>query len=333
MSEPFWVEVLDRHQAVVSRQRAHGGSMTVGRAYENDLIIDDAFVAPLHLKIGYDEEGTLWIEDLAARNNDPLADADPAETVTRMLVGAEAAIRIGHTNLRVRTRAFAVPPALAIPKPQKVSYFASYAGKGLICGAAFIALSLIATWLTQTTEFKLANYLPIAVIFPLIMVGWAGIWALVTRIMTTHAQFSRHVFIAFAILVAFFLIDLATDVMAYSLTWTAPQRWLPIASWAVLGALLFGHVSVITPRHKRLAGAIVAMVTVVAISVHISLRLEADRTQPQRISMQLMPTYLLIKTPAAPDAFFKEVDALRPKLEEASKKEPTSGGGGFDDYD
>ncbi|MEP7155719.1 MAG: FHA domain-containing protein [Betaproteobacteria bacterium] len=329
MSEPFWVEVLDRHQNVVSRQRAHDGKMTIGRAYENDLIVDDAFVAPLHLKIGYDEEGVLWIEDLAAH----AANTDESETVTRMLVNAEAGIRIGHTSLRVRTRAYAVPPALAVVQPKKVRFIDSDEGRGFMFGAAFIALSVLATWLTQTTEFKLANYLPIAVIFPLAMVAWAGVWALVTRIITSQAQFARHVLIVFVVLVAFYFIDVATDLMAYSIVWPAPQRWLPMASWAVLGALIYAHLAVITPRHRRLAGALVAIVTVVAIGAHISLRLESDRTQPQRISAQLMPTFLLVKAPSTPDAFFKDVDALRPRLEEASKKEPVSGGSGFDDYD
>jgi len=327
VSEPFWVEVLDRHQAVVSRQRAHNGSMTVGRAYDNDLIVDDPFVAPLHLKIGYDESGTLWMEDLAAH----AGNAGTDEIVTRMRVDTEAAIRIGHTSLRVRTRTFAVPPALVLADQRRAG--TRFALKGLSVGAAFIALSLLSTWLTQTSEFKLANYLSVAVIFPLVMIGWAGAWALVTRIMTSQAQFSRHVFIVFAILVAFFLIDLATDVLAYSLVWTAPQRWLPVVAWSVLGALVFAHLAVITPRHLRLAGGIVAIVTVVAIGVHISLRLESERTQPQRITAQLMPTYLLLKNPVAPDAFFKEVDSLRPKLEEASKKEPAAGGVPFDDYD
>jgi len=241
--------------------------------------------------------------------------------VTRMRVDTEAAIRIGHTSLRVRTRTFAVPPALVLADQRRAG--TRFALKGLSVGAAFIALSLLSTWLTQTSEFKLANYLSVAVIFPLVMIGWAGAWALVTRIMTSQAQFSRHVFIVFAILVAFFLIDL----------WTAPQRWLPVVAWSVLGALVFAHLAVITPRHLRLAGGIVAIVTVVAIGVHISLRLESERTQPQRITAQLMPTYLLLKNPVAPDAFFKEVDSLRPKLEEASKKEPAAGGVPFDDYD
>ena len=72
---------------------------------------------------------------------------------------------------------------------------------------------------------------------------------------------------------------------------------------------------------------------VVAIGVHVSLRAESDRVQPQRISAKLMPPFLLMKSPVAPDAFFKDSLALKPKLEEERKKEPSSGGFFMGDFD
>ncbi len=326
---PFWVELLDKHNAVISRQRIHDEAMTIGRAYDNDLIVDDPFVAPLHLKVGYDSEGVLWIEDLAGT---PVNAPAPATDVqTRMRVDHEAAIRIGHTSLRVRTAAFTVPPALSIADHRPPG--AGYLPKALLCAAAFVVVSVVSIWLTQTTEFKLASYLPEGLIFPLVVLAWAGTWALVTRIITTQAQFFRHVFIAFVVLLGLFFADMVADFLAYSMAWLMPQRWLPVASWAIVGVLFFAHVAVITPRHTRLVGGIVAVLAVMAIAVHISLRLESDRAQTQRIAAQLLPPYLLMKNPATPDVFFKNADALRPKLEEARKKEPTSGGFSFDDFD
>ena len=331
LKPPFWVELLDKSNAVVSRQRIHTESMTIGRAYDNDLIVDDPFVAPLHLKVGYDTEGVLWIEDLASNS---AQGTDQQSPVTRMRVDREAAIRIGETSLRVRTAAFSVPPALSIhDQPRTGSTGPGYGSKAILCAGVFIVVSWVSTWLAQTAEFKLANFLPEGLIFPLVVLAWAGMWALVTRIITTQAQYSRHVFIVFAVLLGLFFLDVVADMLAYSAAWLPPQRWLPVASWALFGALLFAHIAVINPRHTRLTGAVVAVLVVLAIGVHISLRIESDRVQPQRVAAWLLPPYLSLKPPSTPETFFKDVDMLRPKLEEARKKEPTSGGFSFDDFD
>jgi hypothetical protein len=329
MREPFWVEQLDRHGAVVSRQRVHDGALTVGRGYDNDLIIDDPYVAPAHLKIGYDADGALWIEDLATHP----ANSDPLSGATRMLVASEASIRIGTTTLRVRTRAFAVPPALSMVAPPKSNIVSSDPIRLLICGSLLIAMSMIAVWFKQTGEFKVAVYLAAGVILPLAMLAWAGAWALVTRIVASHAQFSRHALIVFAFLLAIELVDLVTDVLEYSLLLQLPQLLVQIAASIVFGALVFTHVTVVVPRRKKMAGIILSLLVAIGIGSTIAQRFDSDRPQPQRISAKLLPSFLQVKPPVAPDTYFKEVDSLKTKLDEARKKEPSSSGALFDDYD
>ena len=57
MDEVIWVEVLSRHRAVVSRHRCTGRVVRIGRAYTNDVVLDDPYVAPEHAIIVRDEDG------------------------------------------------------------------------------------------------------------------------------------------------------------------------------------------------------------------------------------------------------------------------------------
>ena len=56
----IWVEVLSRQHDVISRHRiadvAEGASIRIGRAYDNDVVIDDAYVAPHHLQLSRDAD-------------------------------------------------------------------------------------------------------------------------------------------------------------------------------------------------------------------------------------------------------------------------------------
>jgi len=51
MEEVTWIEVLSRKRQVVSRQRAIASTVTIGRAYDNDLILDDPHMAAHHMRL------------------------------------------------------------------------------------------------------------------------------------------------------------------------------------------------------------------------------------------------------------------------------------------
>lgn len=331
---PFWIEIIDKSGTVVSRQRNVAEAITIGRGYENDLVIDDAFVAPVHLRIAYEQErgvDGLWLEDLATQNG--TFDVIRQANVKRLLVGDEASVRIGHTGLRVRRASFEVPPALPMAAAYSPLLAIGYGKVALSMMVVFVAVVTLSTWLSQTSEFKLAAYLPGGVIFPLVVLAWAGVWTLLTRLVTARAQFFRHVAIAFTFMVALFVVDLAADFATYAFAWTALQRWVPMLVWVMFGMLCFAHIRAITVKHDRLAGSIVGALVIIAIGVHVSLRAESDRVQPQRIVAKLMPPYLLIKSAVAPDKFFKDALALKAKLDDEGKKEPSSGALSLSDYD
>ena len=54
----IWLEILSRHHDVISRQRvdvAGGKQIRIGRAYDCDVVLDDAYVAPHHLSLALNE--------------------------------------------------------------------------------------------------------------------------------------------------------------------------------------------------------------------------------------------------------------------------------------
>ena len=64
----IWVELLSRHRDVAGRFRVERAEITIGRGYDNDVIVDDPYVAARHLRIFRDAEGRLVAEDLGSAN-------------------------------------------------------------------------------------------------------------------------------------------------------------------------------------------------------------------------------------------------------------------------
>jgi pSer/pThr/pTyr-binding forkhead associated (FHA) protein len=103
----IWVEILARHHhEVATRYRFASTPITIGRAYDNDVVVDDPHVAAHHLRIARNDDGALIAEDLGSRNG--LYVDRERERRAEIVLDGEHELRIGATVLRVRTAAYAV---------------------------------------------------------------------------------------------------------------------------------------------------------------------------------------------------------------------------------
>ncbi|MCW5625267.1 MAG: FHA domain-containing protein, partial [Burkholderiales bacterium] len=117
MDEVIHVEILGRLGDVAHRITLHHLPVRIGRAYDNDVIVDDPYVAPHHLRVERDADGALHAVDLGSRNGLHLL--DPVRRVANTPVGGGERLRIGHTPLRIRARDFAVPAELPDPNADR----------------------------------------------------------------------------------------------------------------------------------------------------------------------------------------------------------------------
>ena len=59
MEKIIFVELLDRREHLQQRFRIESFPLTIGRAYTNDIILEDRHVSPEHVRIRLDEDGKL----------------------------------------------------------------------------------------------------------------------------------------------------------------------------------------------------------------------------------------------------------------------------------
>ena len=108
MNAAVYVEVLDRSQSVQQRMRFDGPPIRIGRAYDNDVIVDDPYMAPTHVIIDQTESGTLVARDAGTKNG--IHEAAERRRFWQLRPSArckieltsDTVLRAGHTLLRVR---------------------------------------------------------------------------------------------------------------------------------------------------------------------------------------------------------------------------------------
>src|ERR687893_1841123 len=93
-----YLEVLDQKGRVSQRFPVQSLPLTLGRAYTNQVILDDPFVSPEHATIGYDDNGRLWARDLGTVNG--LRELAGGKPVPSLLLASGTEFHVGHSHLR-----------------------------------------------------------------------------------------------------------------------------------------------------------------------------------------------------------------------------------------
>jgi len=319
MAAVMWIEVLSRHGEVAARERIEASEARIGRAFDNDVVVDDPHVAPHHLRIFRAEDGELVAEDLGSMNG--LYPEHGAQRVARLSLAKEPGMRIGRTTLRVHDAAHAVAPEKLLTPPRAHATWA--AGLGVVLFLLLLALQ----WLNLTTEPS-ANilFLPLLGLVTAIAL-WASLWSVLSRIFFGQARFALQLRIAVTACIALVLWDQLSESASFALAWRDIAEYAGLGAWAVLGTACWAHLHTIGPRHMRAAmGLVLALVAAGALLQYFG-KSETRKLLGQRATLgDLRPPAFRLVPLASADDFFKKAEGAKRKVDLARAREPVPGG-------
>jgi hypothetical protein len=306
MARVIWVEILSRTGQVVARHRCAGPELRIGRSYQNDVIVDDPAVAPDHLRVSQGEDGAIVVA--AASAGSPFAIHGAARE--RSLVDGDTVLRIGHTSLRIRDEAYAVPAAAVAAEPRPLWLGLA----ALILVMLLINATLI--WLNQTAEPKFSRDAAAMAMLGGALLVWSGLWALISRIFAGAARFPRHLGIAAAALLVYTIYNILAEAAAFSLSSGAIAGNFQSGLWVLGGVVCFLHLQTIAPSRKWWKAGTIAVLVIAGIAVQVAGHLEQLKSgQQPNIARTTFPPALRLAHAKSEDQFFAAVDSLREKLE------------------
>jgi hypothetical protein len=320
----MWIEVLSRHGEVAARERITGDEARIGRAFDNDVVVDDPHVAPHHLRIFRGEDGELVAEDLGTLNG--LYPEHGAKRVMRLPLAKEPGIRIGRTTLRVHDALHEVAPEKLMTPPRAHARWAA------ILGGALLALLLLLQWLNFTAEPSINLVLLPLLGFVTALALWTSLWAVLSRIFFGQARFALQLRIAVTACIALVLWNQVSESFSFGLAWREMAEYAGLGAWAILAATCYAHLHTIGPRHMRFAmGLVIALIGAGAVMQYAG-KSETRNLVGQRASLgDLRPPAFRLVPLASADEFFQRAEGTRKKVDQARVKEPS--GGLLSDFD
>ncbi|EKU82642.1 FHA domain-containing protein [Massilia timonae] len=308
---PWTIETLARNGEVLHRHRVAALPIRMGRAYDNDFIVDDDYAAAHHAVVEAGPDGRLRLRDLGSRNG---IVHKSRRIKDELALDGDTVVRMGHTSLRIRGAAQRVAPEMVDRT--------MHGWEGMLPGGAGIVLAVLAAllvaWLTDASN-DLERYALFPAAASGIGLAWAGLWAFGNRLFGRRARLGRHLFIYGCALAALVGLRLLASVVAYawSLEWLT--AYASHAAVATVAVAVYFHLATVTPQYRRrlrlACGALALLVS--------SLILAGNMQRHGRTADELyMPVLLPPELRASPDvpvadyidqvgAMKKEIDAER----------------------
>lgn len=316
------IEVLDRDARVRHALSVAAWPVTIGRAIDNDIVLDDPHVAPHHAVIEAGPGGAPQLRVLPGRNGmrwgrrklqaggEPVPLGGPGQPPAG---GGAVELTAGLTRLRLRRAGDAVEPERELVA----------AGSDHL-GTLVLALLL---WLWILAEHaigldpgsKASDWLPPLVGAPLVLAGWCLMWALASKIFQHRFEFWPHVAVAVRGLLAVEVANFALIWLSSLSGWPGFGRLVTGATAAIGVATLWAHARLVLPQQRRALAYAAAAAYVAGTAILLALNQQRhERWFAELYAHMLPPPSLMWQTPTPREAFVKRAERLRPALDKSS---------------
>jgi len=305
---PWTVETLARNGEVLHRHRVAALPIRMGRAYDNDFIVDDDYAAAHHALVEAGEDGKLRLRDLGSRNGIVHRGRRVKDVLA---IDGETVVRMGHTTLRIRGAAHQVAPELVDRT--------MHGWEGMLPGGAGIVLAVLAAllvaWLTDASNDP-ERYAQ----FPAAAAGvglvWSGLWAFGNRLFGRRARLGRHLFIYGSALAALVGVRLLASVAAYawSLEWLT--GYASHAAVVTIAVAVYFHLATVTPQYRRRLRLACALLAILASSLILGGNMQRHGRTADELYMPVLLPPELRASPDLPVAdYMNQVGAMKQEID------------------
>ena len=270
--------------------RCTDGSLSLGRGFQNDIVLDDPFVAAEQLRFVRDDRG--WTVTVLERTNPVLLNGNPLREPEARLTSGDQ-LTVGRTDLSVYDETHPVDPPRRLALSSWLS--AHRVGPGLALMVLFVGggLDALVEFATQSTDLDWQKHAYDVVFSASFIAVWAAVWALLGRALRHQPHYFAHLLVsAFASFAMTLLLPLAALAEFIS----SSERIGELATFgvAILGlAVLLGFNLFLATNLRRTARVAVLFSVCIAGLVYLGSHHEDETYQAEPVYSALVLPPLL----------------------------------------
>jgi FHA domain len=324
-----WViERLNRDGSINSRVSVQAAddniaSISVGRALDNDVVIDDPHAAPHHARLDFLLDGSANVIDIGSKNkiiNHAKKHVDAIHINALASESQRANFIIGQTLFRLRNTDWPISDERVLSRRNIWPY---------ALGAFLAALSYSAynIWLGDISE-KPPQYLNLIAATAAGLAIWSSIYAVFGRLISGVDRLLTHLLIAcIGFLSGSFTLNLLES-LAFATSWLWPIRITETVVVIAAAITVAFHLKVADPRHWRSTRIAIVAIASLAIVVPIAqLWILEGRLTRVQTHVDVKHPLLRIAPPIPLDTLLNRANDLKEKVDADRKKDNSSDDG------
>ncbi|NND40231.1 MAG: FHA domain-containing protein [Pseudomonadales bacterium] len=310
----------ERRAGVAEIVRGRDEPITFGRALSNDVVLNDPYVGPSHLRF-FKREGDWYAQVLDEVN--PLLVNDEPVTSNAVRLAPGDRLSIGRTHLEVYDEGHEVQPARKLLLSSWLYRSRTALALALLATVAVAGLDALLEYYEYAQGLKWETLLTTALSTAALIMVWAAIWALVGRLTRHQAHYSIQLLVT-ALISG--LISIAIPLPSYIDYWLSNHQAAQIAGFLLaallLALLLRWNLYYATHPHKPWLQAVCMATVCVGAYFGVSKLQQPEYDPSPRYSASLKPPFALWQDGVLPDDFLARGNELAKQVEaEAARAE------------
>lgn len=316
------IDVTDRHGNMQARLPVTRWPVTVGRALNSDLVLDDVHVSGQHLRLTPAAAGHVTVQVLDTSNG-------VASGHKQHVRGDVFDWPVGHTltlgRLHLNLRLADTPVPLEQPLP-RLLWRATLWSLGSVM--LVLLLMMAQVWLKIGETQNMLQELPMVLGGALaVLVVWSGLWALATKLFSGQAHFWRHVRIASLAFVAADLMEFVSQLLAFAFSWENVGRFGYLALVLAAAVGIYRHLLVAAPQSRRGLALGVTLVVLLGLPTMWGTQwLKNKRLSNQLYMAQMFPPNWRLAKPVPVPRFLDEAAGIEQRLAKRLKDKQDENG-------
>jgi hypothetical protein len=315
------IEVIDHDGRLMQAVSVARWPVTLGRALDCDVVLNDPYVAAHHatLEAGQDGSPVVLTAGQSVNGVRLAGRLLPSGSRAPLVDGSE--FHAGRSVLRVRLAG----EALAVEK--RLPDVTGRVRRLLTVGGLAVTLLWLAAllWLEHLPGSGWDKYLPPLLAALFAMVAWSSLWGLGSKLFQRHFRIMPHLRLLIGFLLAILLVDAALALASFALS----LPWLSfIRSWvrfAMFVALLGRHVALLLPGRQRFIAVTLGALYLLVIGVEGALSWRHHQRLFDELYASTLPPPALRLVRAEPvAALLEDLRPLRDRLERQAKEDEES---------
>lgn len=306
------IEVLERDGRVRRGFLVTHWPVSLGRALDNDLVIDDPHVSAHHCRIVAQEDGSLRLRVAYTRNGVQVGPRTLLEGESVPLPHNGESWQTGSTRLRVRLPGDPIEPE----RPLGMTTTGVRPWVTATNALMLWLLVLIEHGIYLDPGSSLTDWLMPLLAVPVGAALWCVLWGIGSRVFQHRFEFWAHFAILSKGLLAIVLLDLGLPLLAFMLSWEWLFRISPAVSVAVAAAILYAHASLVVPVKRWVLAGGMSVCVLIGGAIMATLNWQrTDRLFGEAYLATLPPPVFRQAPGASVKEFVAESAALREVLD------------------